>query len=70
MITEKCIICGKEAEVWTGHVLRGARKEMITAGWCKQHLNKSEDITLMQGAACFGQWKTEHGVRPQLEPIG
>lgn len=62
-MTKNCIICNRQAEVWTGHVLMGKSKEMITAGWCRQHIYKSEDITLMQGAACFGQWKPEHGIR-------
>ena len=69
MMTENCIVCGKKAEIFTGHVLRGTRREMVTAGWCKEHINKSEDITLMEGAACFGKWKPEYGIRPEFEPV-
>ncbi len=65
MMTKNCIVCGKEAKVWTGHVLKGTEK--VAAGWCKPHLQLSEDINLMQGSACFGELKPEHGLRPEFE---
>lgn len=64
MRTETCIFCQVPATVWTCHVLRG--KEKITAGWCKNHLYKSEDISLMKGPACFGPWKIVHGLLPDF----
>lgn len=70
MMTQNCIICGQEAKVFTGHVLHGSCRKAVTAGWCKKHLHKSEDINLMQGAACFGQWKPEYGIRDNFEMNG
>lgn len=68
MITLNCIVCLKKAEVWTGHVLRGSSKEKITAGWCKEHLHMSEDVSQMQrSSGCFGQWQPEFELRPPLE---
>ncbi len=67
MMCENCIICLKKATVFTGHVLKGTRREKVTAGWCKDDLQKSEDMTLMKGAACFGEWKPEYGIRENFE---
>lgn len=67
MMTQNCIICGKAVKAYTGHVLRGANREMITAGWCKEHLHISEDISMTQEPACFGPWKPEHGLRTENE---
>ncbi len=60
MKTKNCIICIKPAKIWTGHVIKHA--EMITAGWCKDHIEQSENMSLMEGAACFGKHKPEYGL--------
>lgn len=60
--TEKCIICGKQAINWRGHVL--AREKMafgnsitvkIVAGFCNEHteLLESDDN------GCFGKYEPE-----------
>lgn len=64
-MTNNCIQCSSKATVWTGHVLKG--KQMITAGWCKDHLHQSENMNLMKGAGCFGEHKSEYGLRPEFE---
>lgn len=69
-MTQNCIVCLTKAQVFTGHVLRGARRVKVTAGWCKEHLHKSEDMNLMQGAACFGAWKPEYGIRDEFQRVG
>jgi len=72
--TKNCIVCGKEAEVWSGHVhykkaLKGSTdKDMVTAGFCKEHeeiLHKGfvsgrEGLEDCEG--CFGKWKKQDGL--------
>lgn len=60
--TTNCIICQNPAKVWTGHVLYGSRRKKVTAGWCRDHVDRSEDMSLMKGAACYGEWKPEYGM--------
>ena len=64
-MTQNCIHCGQEAKIFTGHVLRG--KEMITAGWCKDHIHISDDFTKMQSPGCFGNWELKYGIRKNFE---
>lgn len=33
--TKKCIRCGKDARMWTGHVLKNDGKS-VCAGWCSK----------------------------------
>lgn len=61
-MTKKCIICLKDANIFTGHVLTHDN-EKITAGWCKNHIEESENMYLMKGSACFGDWKQEYGIK-------
>lgn len=35
LVTEKCLICGKVAVTWCGHVRKGNKR--VLAGWCRKH---------------------------------
>jgi len=67
MMTKNCIICNQTAKVWTGHVVRKTDKKIITAGWCRNHIHKSDDITLMKSAGCFGEWNQVNGIKENFE---
>lgn len=33
--TENCVVCGRKAAIWFGHVRKG--EEKVLAGWCALH---------------------------------
>ena len=68
MMTQNCIVCYQEAKLFTGHVKRG--NESITAGWCKNHIHKSNDMSIMINSGFCGEWKTEFGIRENFKQIG
>lgn len=45
--TTKCIRCGKQAKIWTGHVKK-RNGDAILAGWCSDR--------------CIQAWEGYHGL--------
>jgi hypothetical protein len=64
MYTENCIFCNNPAEYWSGHVLYGSRRVMVTAGFCNTHKYKIDE----QMSVCFGVHKPEYGLIENLLP--
>jgi len=70
--TKNCIVCGEEAELWSGHVhykkvLKGSTdKDMVTAGFCKEHEAVLHNDAIIDGRedceGCFGKWKKQDGL--------
>ena len=67
--TKNCIICLKEAEWFSGHVIRGSR--VVTAGWCVEHSDMDLDLRspkdkkryyLANKEGCHGGWLKEYGL--------
>jgi hypothetical protein len=59
-ITKNCIVCGKRAEVWCGHVIRYGKR--ITSGWCKKHLDDSIDTVMDKATGYCRDWKRKDGL--------
>ena len=61
--TANCIVCGKPATRWAGHVHMGSR--VFTAGWCSEMCeNKSEGKACAEfSSGCYGDWKLGDGKR-------
>lgn len=54
LITKRCIRCGKEAKMWTGHILDG--KKTVIAGWCTNRC-----LNAYRG--CYGKYEESMGKR-------
>lgn len=57
--TENCIICGKKASIWRGHVLARERMALgnyvvqnVAAGFCEKHVNTCRS----DESGCFGNY--------------
>jgi hypothetical protein len=75
--TKNCIVCGKEAKVWSGHVhykhnlkdsIDPTYKDMVAAGFCDDHEKVPQKgfISGREGLEgledCFGKWKKQDGL--------
>lgn len=60
MRTKNCIICKREAVIYTGHVKKGNKK--ITAGFCITHKKDSETLPMTDGPGCYGEFKNDFGI--------
>lgn len=65
--TQNCIVTGKPAEVFTGHVvadcfgpLSAVARVAITAGF---DCSKTYEALACDRTGCFGEWKPEYGVK-------
>ena len=63
--TQNCIICGKKAKTWTGHVHK--KDKRVLAGFCKEHDNRESENLLQRKphpgcAGCFGEWEERDGL--------
>lgn len=61
--TTNCIICGRPAEFYSGHVHDG--KKIVTAGFCNQHPRGSRKFSYHPTpgcAGCFGRYKKDFGL--------
>ena len=59
MDTQTCVLCGKPAWLWSGHVHRGAK--MWIAGLCKRHQQADQEPGAVVAGCpmphgCFGRW--------------
>lgn len=54
--TEKCVLCGRKAVTWFGHVERGNQK--IIAGWCREH---KVDHDVISRGYCGSYLPEKHG---------
>lgn len=59
--TKNCIVCGKEAKLWHGHVIAKERMALgnfidkkIAAGFCEQH----EEEYLDNDSGCYGDYNS------------
>lgn len=57
--TENCVICGKPAVQFTGHVHK--HTEQVIAGHCEEHRTNGEG-TMKDCIGCFGQWIPAYGI--------
>lgn len=68
--TSNCIVCGKEANVWHGHVIGKQKMALgnlvdvkVIAGFCDEHDNSIES----DENGCYGEYSnTKHG---KLKPL-
>ena len=61
--TINCIICGKPAKSYTGHVHRG--KTTVIAGFCNRHPRGSRKFSyrpIPDCEGCYGKYKEAHGL--------
>lgn len=60
MHTKNCIICGKTATIWAGHI--HTEIGSVISGWCKEHYNQSNRprsklCTSINPHSCGGDYK-------------
>jgi hypothetical protein len=69
MLTQKCIICRKKAEIFTGHLHDNKKKRIITSGFCEKHKMSKPNNTAKyceMRCACFGKWKKVYGLKRDI----
>jgi len=59
--TQKCLVCLKKAEYFTGHLLTETN-EMIIGGFCKKHLNVI-NINFLNRQGCLGAYHSKYGIQ-------
>jgi hypothetical protein len=71
--TTQCIVCLKDAEFITGHVLN--KGNHILAGWCKEHRESTltdfdtntKILYLANRTGCYGGWIKEYGIKKYIK---
>lgn len=53
--TKRCVVCLKEATIWSGYILEG--EEKITAGWCKKHRYYKKPPSPL---SCYGGYHSKY----------
>lgn len=63
--TVNCVVCGRAAYMWTGHVLVNsglAEPLQIVAGWCTDHEKTPYEFGVLDKNGCAGVWRPEMGI--------
>lgn len=73
LATTQCIICGKTAKWWTGHLhLIGNHRMHISAGFCENCVNQPHATTPTRSCrvytmGCFGWYDSAYGLQVMEE---
>jgi hypothetical protein len=61
--TVNCLVCGKPAKSYTGHVHHG--KTTVIAGWCNRHQKENRKFSHRPVPGCegsYGKYKEGYGL--------
>lgn len=61
--TVNCLVCGKPAETYSGHVHKDKKK--VTAGFCGRHPKAARKFSfrpLVNCKGCYGEFRPSYGL--------